>query len=56
MSLPFAPQHTTQVIDGRIHCPLCEWSEALPEMQYAPGVAAAFGMDAETLGGAVSSS
>jgi hypothetical protein len=49
MTVPFAPQHTSQVVDGRILCPLCDWSIEIPEPQYAPGVAEVFGMDAATL-------
>lgn len=49
MSAPYTPQRVSQVRDGRIHCPLCDWSTEIPRPQYAPGVAAVFGLDADTL-------
>ena len=49
MTAPFVPAHITQVRDGQIHCPLCDWSAPIPKAQYAPGVAAVFGMSAAAL-------
>lgn len=45
----FHPEHVSQVRDGRILCPLCDWSAPLPQPQYAPAVAAVFGMSASAL-------
>ena len=36
-------------MSARFNCLLCEWSTEIPEPQYAPGVAAAFGITAEAL-------
>lgn len=37
------------MIPERIHCLLCNWSVEVPRPQYAPDVAAAFGMTADAL-------
>ena len=37
--------HTEQ----QLRCPICDWAAEVPQPQYAPGLAAVFGLDAATL-------
>lgn len=47
--MSYMPRYITQFVDGQVLCPLCEWTAPMPTAQYAPHVAAAFGITANAL-------